>query len=265
MSRQPSVRRAVWLAGAAAMMPVVFGNFPLAPAEAIASGQFEPPGDPMVLTRTLRRPLPGGAEVLTRRSYEIRFIAETGGYRIDGELVGVEVEAPPGLQALAMLERKRPDADMFPMRLDIRGLLQPQEAPPLTEEVRQAARSFGDAVQSLSLESFDRTQATNFAKAFEQRSVRTAWPEDLFRPVPGRREETQVIPLPNGARGTVRVIIDASTRGPTGLLSTFVRRVTTDLEGQSRITEETWTLAAKKERAIEDGSTPGLAKGLEKR
>ena len=199
----------------------------------------------MVLTRTLRRPLPGGMEVLTRRSYEILFVPESGGFRVDGRLVGVEVEAPPQLQALALLERRRPDADMFPMRLDTRGNLQPMGAVGRSEEVRQAGLNVGMTVESLALEPYDRNQAKQFARSFEKRSVRTAWPEDLFSPAPGSREETQTVPLPNGGRGTVRVNIDARTHSASGLLGSFFRRVTTDLEGDSRITEETWTLADK--------------------
>jgi len=244
MRRRFPNRRAIWLAGAAAVMPVVFTSLPFVPAAAAVTRQFEPPSDPMVLTRTLRRSLPGGAEVLTRRSYEIRFIAEHGGYRIDGKLVGVEVKAPPSLRALATLERKRPDAGMFPMRLDARGILQPEGVPAQTKEVKQAALNLGKDVQFLPLARFDRDQATKFARAFENRPVRTAWPEDLFHPAPGKREETRTVPLPNGARGTVRVSIDASTHGASGLLGSLVRRVTSDLDGDSRITEETWTLAA---------------------
>jgi uncharacterized protein YueI len=58
-------------------------------------------------------------------------------------------------------------------------------------------------------------------------------------------QETQSIPLPNGARGTVKINVDASKHGSSGLLGTFTRRVTTDLDGSNRITEESWTLAAK--------------------
>lgn len=244
MSRPPQYRRAIWLAGAAAAMPVVLASFPVAPAAATTSRLFEPPSGPMVLTRTLRRPFPDGTEVLTRRSYEIRFIPESGGYRIDGRLIGVEVDAPPGLQPLALLERRRPDAEMFPMRLDAYGILQSTGAQTHTEEVRQAGLHVSRDVQSLALVPFDQIQAKKFAKSFEKRSVRTAWPVDLFHPVRGAREETRTIPLPNGARGTVRVSIDADTHIGSGLLSSFVRRVTTDLAGDRRITEETWTLAA---------------------
>ena len=236
--------RAVWLAGAAAAMPVVIASFPLVPAEASASRRFSPPSETMVLTRTLRRSLPGGAEVLTRRSYEIRFVADGGGFRVEGKLIGVEVEAPEELQALAMLERRRPDAEIFPIRLDGQGMLQPEIAPVPSEEVRQASTSAGRKVESFGLASFDQAQAKSFTAAFEERSIRTAWPEDLFHPVPGLREESRTVPLPNGARGTVNVRIDASTHGGSGVLGSFVRRVTTDLEGDSRITEETWTLSS---------------------
>jgi len=78
MSRPSPTHRAVWLAGVAATMPFVIASIPLTPAAATAPRQFEAPSDPMVLTRILRRPLPGGAEVLTRRSYEIRFTPGAG-------------------------------------------------------------------------------------------------------------------------------------------------------------------------------------------
>src|SRR5690606_7564321 len=102
-------------------------------------------------------------------------------YIIEGELVGVDVDVPPSLEALAMLERKRPDTEMFPMRLDARGQLQPRGDPgAASEEVKQAAVNVATTVQSLAIGGFDRTQATNFAKAIEQHPVRTPWPEDLF-------------------------------------------------------------------------------------
>lgn len=245
MSEPASSSRAVWLAGAAAIMPVVLAGLPLVPASATATSQFQPPSDPMMLTRTLRRPLPGGAEVLTRRSYEIRFVPEAGGYRVDGRLVDVEVDAPPSLQALASLERKRPDDGMFPMRLDERGLLLPMAGEMHADEVRQAGLAVRQQVEALPLAPFDRSQASAFARSFERQSVRTAWPEDLFHPAPGAREETRTIPLPNGARGTVRVKVNVRTHEASGLLGSFVRKVTTDLDGSSRITEETWTLAVK--------------------
>lgn len=245
MSGSDNNRRTVWLAGAAAIMPVVFSGLPSAPAEAAASGQFQPPSDPMVLTRTLRRPLPGGAEVLTRRSYEIRFVPEADGYRVDGRLVGVEVDAPPSLQALALLERRRPDDGMFPMRLDERGLFRAVGNAIQSDEVREAGQSVRRQVEALPLDQFDRSQARSFAKSFEERSVRTAWPEDLFNPAPGTREETRMIPLPNGARGTVRINVNVSMQRATGILERFTRRVTTDLDGSNRITEESWTLTAK--------------------
>ncbi|MCX7864725.1 MAG: hypothetical protein N2423_06805 [Novosphingobium sp.] len=245
MRRTARDRRAVWLAGAAAIMPVLCAGLPLSSLEATTPRQFEPPADAMVLTRTLRRPLPGGAQVLTRRSYEIRFVPEAGGYRVDGRLLAVEVDAPPGLEALAALERNRPDDGMFPMLLDEQGRLRPKinESHPI--QVQEAARQVRRQVSALALTPFDRSQAEGFARAFEQKSVHTAWPDDLFHPRPGKREETQTIPLPNGARGTVRISVEARTAGASSLLGSFIRRVTTDLDGDSRVTEEIWTLSTR--------------------
>src|SRR5436309_1976086 len=77
-------------------------------ATAAASGGFSAPSGTLVLTRTLRRPLPGGAEIVSTRSYEIRIVADGDGFRVDGSLLSSEVTAPPSLAALAALERNRP-------------------------------------------------------------------------------------------------------------------------------------------------------------
>jgi len=193
----------------------------------------------------LRRPLPGGAEVRTQRSYEIRFVPDGAGFRVEGALLDVAVDAPPALSALAALERDRPDADMFPMRLDAAGKLVSADAPATAPQVREAIRVARRQIGALGLERVPAIQADAFARQFESRSARTPWPEDLFNPASGQRRETRSIPLPNGAHGQVAIDIDAQTAGPTGLLRRFERRVTTQLDGSTRMTEEIWTLHAK--------------------
>ena len=109
MRMRGAARRAVWLAGAAAIMPVGAAGAAEPPAQAEQPAAFVPPDAPMVLTRSLRRSLPGGAEIRTSRSYSIRFVREADGYRVEGALIDVAVDAPPALAALATLERARGD------------------------------------------------------------------------------------------------------------------------------------------------------------
>lgn len=246
MSARKTDRHAVWLAGAAAILPATM--LPALPArvEAAEPSAFAPPAGPMMLTRVLRRPLPGGIEVVTIRSYEITIRADGEGYLIDGKLVDVRTEVPAAYEALARLERERPDVGLFPIRLDARGRMLPGQelsSPPVP------AAAVGNLalkrIDNLGLASQDAGDARDFVRAVSANPARTAWPEDLFRPAPGARSDTRAVPLPNGETGQVAVRIDASADRRDGLLDSFRRVVTTNLGGAERVTQETWTLERK--------------------
>lgn len=233
------------LLGAGALLPApALGHS--AAAQASPDGQFDPPAAPMILTRTLRRPLPDGNEVLTRRSYEIRFLRETDGFRVEGELVSAEVEAPADLAALAAIERARPDAGMFPMRLDPAGTLQPMPASPASPQVRQASAQGRRLLDAAALAPVERAEAQGFVRQVEEGGARSQWPRDLFRPDTGYHRDDRVIALPGGGSGNVAVETEAASYA-TGLLASFSRTVTTDLGGNTRRTYELWTLAPKPE------------------
>lgn len=198
----------------------------------------------MVLTRILRRPLPGGAVVATARSYEVRFVREPGGYRVDGELIAVEVSAPPAFEALAALERARPDTGMFPVRIDDRGrfLAAGEERP---KAFAQQASKVALAMLPTGQTAGEARDARSFIQQVGSSPVHTAWPDDLFMPSPGKRSDRHVVPLPGGKTSEVEVEIEASVDASSGVLSKLTRTVTTRLGDSSRITEETWTLARK--------------------
>lgn len=238
-------RRAAWLAGAAAIMPVAALSAADSPAPAAKASQFQPPAAPMVLTRVLRRPLPGGAEVKTLRSYEVRFVSDGSGYRIDGQLIDAEIEVPAPYEALAAIERARPDDGMFPIHLDGEGRLLPTSEQYTAKSAREASAIAMKRVGGLGLPTGEARQANEFVGQFASRPARTPWPDDLFNPAPGHRRQTKSVPLPDGSHGRVSIDIDARTHGPSGLLASFARTVTTELEGSARVTEETWTLSDK--------------------
>jgi hypothetical protein len=234
--------RSVLLAGAAAILPLAALSFAPSVATATTIAPFVPGSEPMVLTRVLRRPLPGGIEISTARSYEIRFIREDTGYRIEGKLIGVTVEAPRQFEALAALERSRPDADLFPMRIDSSGRFMAsgsQQAQAVAPEVARIAQSLVPA----SLAPAEARDASAFISQSAANPVRTAWPDDLFRPSPGKRSSSQVIALPGGKTGEVTVAIDAAIDQGSGLVTALQREVTTRLGDSTRVTIETWTLA----------------------
>lgn len=231
---------AVWLAGAFAIVPIAALSSAQAP---VAAEAFSPPTAPQLLTRTLRHELHDGRAVVTRRTYRVNFVAESAGFRIDGTLAEVTVDAPPGLEALAALERKRPDVALFPMRLDAEGNLKDvAEAPAPSLAQKQALGTASEQIARMPLSPDDARQAQGFVAQLRANPYRTAWPRDLFHPAPGDRREQRDIPLGNGLHGAVTTEITARADATSGLLAAFRRKVTTDLGGNTRVVVEEWAL-----------------------
>lgn len=199
----------------------------------------------MVLTRVLRRPLPGGVEVVVSRSYEIRIHPGTEGYVVEGKLVGVETQVPAPYEALARLERERVDDGLFPMTLDRTGRLLPSLSETDPAPVHSAGSVALAKIDGLGLSHPESMQAKRFVRNLTENRALTAWPEDLFRPVPGTRSDTRPVALPDGGSGEVLVSIEARADKRDGLLESFRRIVTTRLGGSARVTQETWTLSRK--------------------
>jgi hypothetical protein len=218
--------RAAWLASAVAVLPLAALAYPSAAAVARSAALFAPGSDTMVLTRVLRRPLPGGAEVATSRSYEIRFVRESAGYRVDGKLISVDVDVPPAFEALAELERARPDTGMFPVHVDDHGRFVAAGGERPGQFALQASR-VALAQLPQGLPQGEARDARSFIEQVGANPVHTAWPDDLFMPAPGKRDDRHVVPLPGGKTGEVAVAIDASVDAVTGLVTTLKRHVTT--------------------------------------
>ena len=235
---------AVLLVGAAAILPLAALSFPAQPLTASTPSRFAPSPAPMVLTRELRRPLPGGIVISSARSYEITIVRDGGGYRIDGELVGVSVDVPRQFEALAALERARSDTGMFPMRIDDSGRFIGGDK----RQVQPTANEAGRIAQGLvptGLAAPEARDAGAFIRQSTANPVLTSWPDDLFRPAPGKHRSSQVVALPGGKTGEVVVEIEAAVDPGSGLVTSLQREVTTRLGDSTRVTIEIWTLATK--------------------
>lgn len=228
-----------------AAVALAAGSAVLAPSAVAhdSAAEFAPPRTDMLLTRTLRRALPDGEEVVARRSYAVRFVSDGQGFRIDGRLIDVAVETPPSLQALAEIERKRPDTGMFPIRLDAAGMIIGGEPPAAGEASEKAAAIAAGQIGASGLVAIDMLQAQAFISQMRKRRAASLWPADLFHPLAIRRSETKTVALPDGQSGQVVIETVAQTAGSSGLLASFERTVTTDLQGDKRVTRELWTLA----------------------
>ena len=225
---------------AAPTMPVRAAAAPGQSAPAV----FNPPAGSVLLTRELRKTLSDGKVIVSRRRYAIRFHPNATGYRVDGELVSADVEAPPELAQLADVERTRTDEGLFPLALDRDGLILEQQG---ADDPAAAARTMAAAREFLAkAQMTDAERAAALAMVAKlQTQARSAggnWPADLFRPASGEHQESRELPLPDGSTGKVTVTITASDAAG-GLLDRMQRRVVTELGGSARLSTETWTLA----------------------
>lgn len=237
-------RGTMLLAGVASLLPAQLGPVLAHAAPHELSPSFEPPTTPLVLTRTLWRSLRDGQEIVVRRSYEVRFRREAGGFLLDGKLIDTAVDAPAALALLAEIERQRPDQGMFPLRLDQAGRILPAPQRPALGDVHHAAEDRSKAMfASTALDAEGRKQAAVLARSILEASVGAAyWPNDLFSPAMHSRREKRTLALAGGHQGAVEVSVDVLGKLPGGLPQSVERRVTTEVEGSARFSREVWTL-----------------------
>jgi hypothetical protein len=204
---------------------------------------FSPPASSLVLTRTIVRPLPDGKTITTRRDYEVRITRAGDGFRVDGALIDVAVDAPPSLLALAEIERRRPDTGLFPILLDASGMIAAPSGPQQSGLVSQAASLLTERIGSSGLPALDMLQAQAFVARLRAGTARSQWPDDVFHPAPGKRSEARKLALPGGGEGQVLIEIAGERAGPEGQIASVDRTVTTELAGDRRVTLERWRIS----------------------
>ena len=234
---RPRQRAALVLAGLAALaLPCT----PLA-AETAEPGRFTPPAEPLLLTRTVIRPLRDGAEIVVVRRYRIRFVPQDSGYRLDGELVGSAVEAPPALASLAALLREQPEPGPFPAAVDRAGMILPAPA----GADRAPGRAGAVAAAGALLAHNGAGTAPELRAALQTMATATpgsGWPAFLFNPGPGGRIERRAVLLADGSQGEVEVQVTVGPLLGGGLPGEVRRTVTTRLGGIEQATREVWTI-----------------------
>lgn len=235
--------RILLLASAAALIPAAIGMAEAAATVQPADAAFMPPAAPMIMTRTLVRNLADGKQVIVTRRFAIRFTPEAGGYRLDGEQISAEVEAPPSLASLADIERKRVERGIFPARLDSQGMLRPSGAV-ADPTARHAAVFQGGAIlSSAPMPAGAKRDRIAMLGQVASAGSATAWPPFLFNPGPHDRVERRKLTLASGAEGEVEVRISVQGLMACGLPLAVERTVTTRLAGTSRVSRELWTFA----------------------
>ncbi|MFM5950410.1 MAG: hypothetical protein ACKOPM_14495 [Novosphingobium sp.] len=211
-------------------------------AETVAK-QFAPPNSTLTLTRTVFRSLSDGKQIVVTRRYAIRFSPEADGYRLDGEFIGAEVDAPPALAGLAEIERKRLDTGLFPARLDSHGLIRSMGGAIDSQTKQKTIEAAGQLISSAPLPSDSKRESAGLVTQLANASVPSSWPRFLFNPGIGPRVDTRKVPLPDGSQGEVEIKVSAEGLMPGGMAHKVERVVTTRLEGTTRVSREVWTLS----------------------
>jgi hypothetical protein len=133
-----------------------------------------------------------------------------------------EVIAPPRLEALARMERERPDTLLFPIVLDRAGKITPTtpsaSGVPASEKPLAEALAQG-LMNGAGLPSLQQGQARGLWKAcLPRRPAISPWPEWLFRPGDQARIAREQLALGEGKSGTVTISLTPSAVEPCGLM-----------------------------------------------
>ncbi len=237
-------RRAIMLAGVAAMVSVAFGQALAGTTIEAEIARFSPPLTPLVLTRSVVRVLADGKEIVVTRRYAVQFIPEADGYRLEGHQISATVDAPPVLARMAEMERNRIDNDLFPARLDAQGMIRETSQAKPDSAFRAAAVNQGEAIIAAAPmpEGAKRERLAGLAQVGGS-SVQSVWPQFLFNPGPQERVERRSVQLSDGKVGEVEVRFKATGLMPGGLPGRAERQVITRLAGTSRLNREIWTIS----------------------
>lgn len=221
-----------------------------APAQPPASvgHVFAPPeGEPMVLTRILRRELIDGKAIVATRRYRVSFTRSVTGWTIDGALIASEIEAPPGLAALAAIERQRPDDALFPIRLDAAGVIQPRDGTATPDgPAWRAALDTAIKLASARVIPANDGPALNLLvqqmQAVAGAATLSRWPTTLFLPEQGVSREERRFALSEGTEGLIVAELECLPAEGLETMGRAERRVVTEVAGTRRVTRELWSL-----------------------
>jgi hypothetical protein len=209
------------------------------------TARFAPPSTPMLYTRRLERGLVGGASLVVTRRFAVRIVRDGDRFRIEGEQVDVEVEAPPQLEALARLERERVEAALFPLELDAAGAIRTSAQAADSAQLDAAVREATAQIERGPHAPDERAEMHAFVEAVQRNSAAlvTELPRDLFAPVELARNESRAVALPGLPEGRVSLRFTAERDPATGLMRAARREIVTEIAGDTRRTVESWTLA----------------------
>ncbi len=207
--------------------------------------EISPPGAPMLFRRRLMREMAGGHAIIAERGFEVRFLAQGGGYRVEGAQISSTIEAPPVLARIAELERARIETGLFPLMLGVDGMIRAgPEAQPLAELDEAVDLALAQIRQAIP-EAPEQREASAFILRLQQAagSIGTQMPRDLFVPPADAAPLIRAIDLPGGDSGQIEINFRGRISAASGLMVEAERIITTTVGETRRSTVENWSLA----------------------
>ncbi|MXP44493.1 hypothetical protein [Allopontixanthobacter sediminis] len=238
-----SRRQSLRLIAGAAIMPLMAGAFPR--IAAAAENPFDPPAIPMLLSRTVLRDLPDGAQISVHRSWEVRFERERDGFSVNGSQISVEVDAPPTLLALAQMEQSREEIGLFPMVLSTDGTVIGGEESPGSIWFDRAVSETAEQIEAARIPGTEAEKVLGALSALHRSATGLTGkvPRDLFRPRSLEWQLDRTMDLPGGLSGTIAVLFNARLDAAGGLMERCERQIVSTIGGSSRTSSEIWNLA----------------------
>lgn len=209
-----------------------------------ANAGFSPPSKPMRLSRRLVRHLRDGNAIEVVRAWTIDFSPLGRGYSVAGRQVGVEVQAPPSLAALARIEEERIEEAMFPIPLGSNGHMLAEAAAPSQQALDKAIAILRERMAGAS--DTNVAHFESFVASLQQAGpeILSHWPRDLFSPTTTKDTVVRNVGGPGMPNGTIRLTTEADLAPTSGLMERFSRRIETRIADSMRLSEEEWSLTA---------------------
>ncbi|MDN3646861.1 hypothetical protein QWY75_11675 [Pontixanthobacter aestiaquae] len=206
--------------------------------------KFTPPSTPMRFTRKLVRNLSDGKQIVVERAWKVLFAPVGQGFSLDGEQISVEVSVPPGLEALADLERRKRESGLFPLMLASDGMIVRKVSARPKAVIDQAIELASQELAARGVSEADQSSSREFLRTLQSSAEKAAshLPRDLFQPRRMAANAKRTLSLPDGAVGSVAIEFTAKTDAETGLMRTATRTVTTKIALSERTSAEHWSL-----------------------
>lgn len=204
-----------------------------------------PPG-PMRLTRRLTRQLGDGRQIVVERSWRVVFAQKAEGATVSGHQIGVSVDAPEKIAAIAEIERNRPTDGMFPILLGVDGLIVTAGEMERPQDLAAAVARAQEMIAHAAMPAAEKQQAGYYLAQIGHAGgdMLERMPRDLFFPRGNAVRDTRAVDLPDGSRGEFELVYTSAADQAGGWLIRAERRITTRIAASERSASERWTMRA---------------------